>query len=211
MWFGCGSIKSGPILEYPLIEHNDKRQLRPVYLNIRQVRGKRGWLLRKFGKYFVEDRTPEAMGHHALQIGEYAYELHTDEANQKYLMVQRLTGEQIWQPKLANGIVGYCDLTDDEVAIEAIRVQSWMRGRQGGRYHVKDNNCQHFVEELWRRVCIKGCGMDDPSLASLGSVAWKYAAGEGYDSKEASLLSGVTIRVDDCSDSAVSLSSNDVR
>ncbi|KAK6394163.1 hypothetical protein LTR65_002009 [Meristemomyces frigidus] len=152
MWFECGSIKSGPILEYPLVEHNSKHQLRPIWLNIRKVRGKRGWLLRKSGRFFAEDSTPEAMGHHALQVGEYAYELHTDEANQKYLMVQRLTGAQIWQPKLAKTLVGYSDLTDDEIAIEAIRAQSWMRGRQGGRYHVKHNNCQHFVEELWQRL-----------------------------------------------------------
>ncbi|KAK4546812.1 hypothetical protein LTR36_001544 [Oleoguttula mirabilis] len=177
MWFECGSIKSGPILEYPLVEHNSKHQLRPIWLNIRKVRGKRGWLLRKSGRFFAEDSTPEAMGHHALQVGEYAYELHTDEANQKYLMVQRLTGAQIWQPKLAKTLVGYSDLTDDEIAIEAIRAQSWMRGRQGGRYHVKHNNCQHFVEELWQRVCIKAYGMDNDSLRSLGKIACRTTDG----------------------------------
>lgn len=36
----------------------------------------------------------------------------------------------------------------------AMRVQSWMRGREGGRYHVKRNNCQHFVGELWNRLLI---------------------------------------------------------
>ncbi|KAK5129855.1 hypothetical protein LTR08_002763 [Meristemomyces frigidus] len=118
MVFGCGSIKSGPILEYPLVEHNSERHIRPVYLNIRKVKGKRGWLLRHVGRYLMDDTAPEAMGHHALQIGGYAYELHTDEANQKYLMVQRLTGDQIWEPQLAKAIVGYCDLTDDEIAIE---------------------------------------------------------------------------------------------
>lgn len=118
MFFGCGSIKSGPILEYPLLEHNSHRCTRPIWLNIRKVRGKRGWLLRRCGRFLAADPTPEALGHHALQIGEYAYELHTDEANQKYLMVQRLTGAQIWMPTVTNAIVGYCDLTDDEIAVE---------------------------------------------------------------------------------------------
>lgn len=118
MFFGCGSIKSGPILEYPLIEHNSERHVRPISLNIRKVRGKRGWILRRFGRFFVPDTTPEALGHHALQIGKYAYELHTDEANQKYLMVQRLTGAQIWNPTVTKAVVGYCDLTDDEIAVE---------------------------------------------------------------------------------------------
>lgn len=128
MWFGCGSIKSGPILEYPLVEHNEKRAVRPVWLNIRKLRGKRGVLIRRFGRYFVEDRTPERMGHHALQVGEYAYELHTDEANQKYLMVQRLTGAQIWQPTVGKAIVGYSDLTDEEMAIEGMAQGEYLTG-----------------------------------------------------------------------------------
>lgn len=87
----------------------------------------------------------------------------------------------------------------------AIRVQSWMRGRQGGRYHVKHNNCQHFVEELWRRV--KGHDVDDESLRSLGTVASRFAIRQGVDEKVAPWLSGVTIRVDDCSETSVSLDS----
>lgn len=117
MVLGFGSIKSGPILEYPLVEHNSDRQVRPVYINIRKVKGKRGWLLRRLGHFIAPDPTPEGLGHHAIQVGSYAYELHTDEANQKYLLVQRLTDDQIWSPTVRRGIVGYCNFTDDEVAM----------------------------------------------------------------------------------------------
>lgn len=116
MVVGFGSIKSGPILEYPLVEHNSQRQVRPIYMNIRKVKGKRGWLLRRIGHYIAQDPSPEGLGHHAIQVGNYAYELHTDEANQKYLLVQRLTANQIWVPTVGRSIVGYCDHTDDEVA-----------------------------------------------------------------------------------------------
>ena len=118
MIFGLGSIKPGPVLEYPLVEQNADRHIRPIYLNIRKVKGKRGWLLRHVGRYFMDDTAPEAMGHHALHIGDYVYELHTDEANQKYLMVQRLTGDQIWEPTLSKVVVGFCELTDDEIACD---------------------------------------------------------------------------------------------
>lgn len=31
-----------------------------------------------------------------------------------------------------------------------------MRGRQGGKYHVRKNNCHDFVNELLRRICEEG-------------------------------------------------------
>lgn len=82
-----------------------------------------------------------------------------------------------------------------------------MRGRQRGRYHVKHNNCQHFVEELWRRVCAKSHGMEDDSLRSVGMLAKKYSVRDECGEKEASIFSGVTIRVDKCSCSSLSSSS----
>ena len=93
----------------------------------------------------------------------------------------------------------------------AIRVQSWMRGRHEGRYHVKHNNCQHFVEELWRRVCIRGYGVDSDSLRHLGTLASRFGAGEGYSSREASLMGGSTTQVaEDFSEKACTLKSIDV-
>lgn len=92
-------------------------------------------------------------------------------------------------------------------AITAIKVQSWMRSRQEGRYHVKYNNCQHFTEELWRRICINDYSVDTKNLASLGSIARKFTR-EWEGSKEASLLSGITIQVDECSEKSVSLDDN---
>lgn len=196
-----GSIKPGPILEYPLIEHNLDRQLRPIVINLRKIKGKRGWLVRRICPLTpaCRDATIQSLAHQALQIGEYAYELHTDEANQKYLIAQRLAAEQIWRPNVAQCVVGYTDLTDEEVAITgknrllikhhrgflltvlcltAMKVQSWQRNRADGRYHVKHNNCQHFVHELWRRICTDGHGrhpgITDESLAPLGSVALRF-------------------------------------
>ena len=36
----------------------------------------------------------------------------------------------------------------------AMRVQSWMRGRERGKYDVRLNNCHHFVNELVNRVAV---------------------------------------------------------
>ncbi|KAI7141195.1 hypothetical protein KC352_g29447, partial [Hortaea werneckii] len=112
-----GSIKAGPILEYPLIEKNLQRNIRPIVTKVRKVRGKRGWFLRRLGRFFGGPRTPEGLGHHAIQVGDYAYELHTDEANQKYLIVQRLTGEQIWMSTVKHEVVGYTDLSDEDIQL----------------------------------------------------------------------------------------------
>ena len=112
-----GSIKTGPILEYPLIEKNLQRDIRPIVTKVRKVRGKRGWFLRRLGRFFVGPVTPEGLGHHAIQVGDYAYELHTDEANQKYLIVQRLTGEQIWMSTVKHEVVGYTDLSDEDIQL----------------------------------------------------------------------------------------------
>lgn len=48
-----------------------------------------------------------------------------------------------------------------------MRVQSWMRGRQGGKYHVRKNNCHHFVDELTSRICVlKKVDSDNSSMES---------------------------------------------
>ncbi|KAI6858547.1 hypothetical protein KC343_g1215 [Hortaea werneckii] len=163
-----GSIKAGPILEYPLIEKNLQRDIRPIVTKVRKVRGKRGWFLRRLGRFFGGPRTPEGLGHHAIQVGDYAYELHTDEANQKYLIVQRLTGEQIWMSTVKHEVVGYTDLSDEDIQLTSIKVQSWMRSRERGRYHVRHNNCQHFTQELLQRILLPSDGTDSES-ASLSS------------------------------------------
>jgi len=42
-----------------------------------------------------------------------------------------------------------------------------MRGRQGGKYHVRKNNCHDFVDELTRRICVlKKVDSDNSSLES---------------------------------------------
>lgn len=34
----------------------------------------------------------------------------------------------------------------------ALKAQALSRSRNGGKYHIKNNNCQHFILELQRRV-----------------------------------------------------------
>lgn len=49
--------------------------------------------------------------------------------------------------------------------------------------------------------------MKDDSLRSVGMLAKKYSVRDECDEKEASIFSGVTIRVDKCSCSSLSSSS----
>ena len=80
----------GPTFEFPIVEQNAERSLRPVIIKYRKVLGKRGWMLRRIGHYLGAPRTPEGMAHAALMVGDYVHELHTDEANQKYLVAQQI-------------------------------------------------------------------------------------------------------------------------
>jgi len=107
---------NGPTYEHPIIEQNAERLLRPVIVKYRKVKGKRGWLLRRVGRYLGAPDTPEGMAHAALMVGDYVHELHTDEANQKYLVAQRLTGDQIWPSTVSEWIQGYTTMTDQEIA-----------------------------------------------------------------------------------------------
>ncbi|KAM0694279.1 hypothetical protein Q7P36_006406 [Cladosporium allicinum] len=145
---------NGPTYEHPIVEQNAERLLRPVIVKYRKVKGKRGWLLRRVGRYLGAPDTPEGMAHAALMVGDYVHELHTDEANQKYLVAQRLTGDQIWPSTVSEWVQGYTTMTDQEIADNAMRVQSWMRGRERGKYDVRLNNCHHFVNELVNRVAV---------------------------------------------------------
>lgn len=45
-----------------------------------------------------------------------------------------------------------------------------MRGRQGGKYDVRKNNCHDFVNELTRRVCISEILPSD--ISSLDDCDW---------------------------------------
>jgi hypothetical protein len=107
---------NGPTYEHPIVEQNAERLLRPVIVKYRKVKGKRGWLLRRVGRYLGAPDTPEGMAHAALMVGDYVHELHTDEANQKYLVAQRLTGDQIWPSTVSEWVQGYTAMTDQEIA-----------------------------------------------------------------------------------------------
>ncbi|KAM0702216.1 hypothetical protein Q7P35_011126 [Cladosporium inversicolor] len=187
----------GPTFEFPIVEQNAERSLRPVIIKYRKVLGKRGWMLRRIGHYLGAPRTPEGMAHAALMVGDYVHELHTDEANQKYLVAQRLTGDQIWPSTVGEVIKGYTTMTDQEVSDHASRAQSWMRSRHRGKYSVKHNNCHHFVNELLRQVSLGPDQLlvldDDQSSCSTqwaGSTT-TLEVGAGLDEK----LDPVTVSV----------------
>lgn len=104
-----------PLLEQPIIEYNAEKRIRPIFKKIRKVRGKTGWLLRRYGHWFGAPKNdPEGLGHHALQIGEYVYELTREEG----LVGQRLTGHQIWESTIKHAIIGWTDLSDVEIQDE---------------------------------------------------------------------------------------------
>ena len=96
--------------QQPFIEENDDRKRRPMI-----------WKARKLDTFWAPTFTkfsaaqPEANMHWGLQIGNYMYQIHTDEGKVKYLMVQRLHSEQIWTPDVPQKILGYCNLTDTQV------------------------------------------------------------------------------------------------
>lgn len=171
-----------PLLSTPLpTEHNPDNLPRPITLKIRKVRGKTGWLLRRYGHLFGAPRDdPVGLGHHALQIGEYVYEM----TREKGMVGQRLEGSLVWESTVGEVCVGWTDLSDEEARMEgelsclfvtgargedcqtdlirvALKAQAFSRSRNGGQYHLKDNNCQHFVQELQRRlVNIRGDGFE---------------------------------------------------
>lgn len=107
--------EAAPLLEDPLEEHNVDRCVRPVYKKIRKVRGKTGWLLRRYGHFFGAPKGDQiGLGHHALQIGVYVYEM----TREKGLVGQRLTGDQVWPSTVGEVIIGYTDLSDEDIQLE---------------------------------------------------------------------------------------------
>ncbi|KAI7450772.1 hypothetical protein KC368_g4432 [Hortaea werneckii] len=138
-----------PLLDNPLIEHNPHNEIRPVFMKIRKVRGKTGWFIRRYGHWFGGPKDdPEAVGHHAVQVGEYVYELTREEG----LVGQRLTGHQVWPSTIKHAVVGWTDLSDVEMQEASLQSQAFVRNRNGGRYHIKTNNCQHFIRDLLERI-----------------------------------------------------------
>lgn len=109
--------ETAPLVEDPLEEHNVDRRVRPIYKKIRKVRGKTGWLLRRYGHFFGAPKGDQiGLGHHALQIGAYVYEM----TREKGLVGQRLTGEQIWPSTVGEMIIGYTDMSDEDIQIEGM-------------------------------------------------------------------------------------------
>ncbi|KAI6823283.1 hypothetical protein KC340_g3558 [Hortaea werneckii] len=138
-----------PLLDNPLIEHNPHNEIRPVFMKIRKVRGKTGWFIRRYGHWFGGPKDdPEAVGHHAVQVGEYVYELTREEG----LVGQRLTGHQVWPSTIKHAVVGWTDLSDVEMQEASLQSQAFVRNWNGGRYHIKTNNCQHFIRDLLERI-----------------------------------------------------------
>ncbi|KAK3072220.1 hypothetical protein LTR53_007212 [Teratosphaeriaceae sp. CCFEE 6253] len=160
-----------PLLDTPLVEQNVERRIRPIIRKMRKVRGKTGWMLRRYGYIFGAPKGDQVgLAHHALQIGDNVYEL----TREKYLVGQRLCGHQVWPSTIGHIVIGYTDLSDEDIQMESLKSQAFVRGRYGGKYRIKHNNCQTFIGELLRR---------------LATLPLDYE----YDGGEASSLSDVTV------------------
>ena len=151
------------MLQQPFIEENDDRKRRPMI-----------WKARKLDTFWAPTFTKfsaakaEANMHWGLQIGNYMYQIHTDEGKVKYLMVQRLHGEQIWTPDVPQKILGYCNLTDTQIKkagmvshrtvmicvlitsflVDDVQEQMQCSPLFRGAYDAVYNNCQSFVTML---------------------------------------------------------------
>ncbi|KAF2767905.1 hypothetical protein EJ03DRAFT_139328 [Teratosphaeria nubilosa] len=156
--------ENAPHLDAPLIEHNAARHLRPIILKMRKVRGKTSWLLRRYGHFFGAPKNdPEGVAHRALRVDPYVYALTREEG----LLGQRLQGELIWPSTIAERVVGWTDLSDEEVRVESLKTQAFVRSRNGGKYHIRHNNCQSFIADLLQRLA----GQDQVADASSTNSA----------------------------------------
>ncbi|KAL1835780.1 hypothetical protein VTJ49DRAFT_6085 [Mycothermus thermophilus] len=170
MSFASSSF-DGTVQELPLIETNHHREFRAVTVKHRKLGGKRGKAVRVFSKLFVtaslfydavsnDDDDSYSMlsepstissavnswvSHWGVQVGDYLWELHTDSKHAKTLSMQRLTREQIWKADVGEIVIGYTNMTDEEIHIEALGAFSDMKCRHGGKYDEFENNCQDFV------------------------------------------------------------------
>ncbi|KAK3114362.1 hypothetical protein LTR53_007399 [Teratosphaeriaceae sp. CCFEE 6253] len=155
-----------PLLDTPLVEQNVERRIRPIIRKMRKVRGKTGWMLRRYGYIFGAPKGDQVgLAHHALQIGDYVYEL----TREKYLVGQRLCGHQVWPSTVGHIVIGYTDLSDEDIQMESLKSQAFVRGRYGGKYHIKHNNCQTFIGELLRRLANLPLDYDSDSDRSAAS------------------------------------------
>jgi len=185
-----GDITAGSPLGLKVVEHNPERHIRPIILKIRKVKGKTGWFLRRIGWWFGAPLPSDVqgLGHHALSIGPYAYEM----TREVTMIGQRLTVDEIWPSTVGEVFVGYTDFTDVEIQITckctpvtqprksspmtdfgvlvAVKVEAWMKSRNGGKYNLRTNNCQHFVQELLRRVLVPS-DLTNSETSSLKSTS----------------------------------------
>ena len=101
-----------PLPQRKFKEYNKGRRPRPIIWKARNLGGVAGPIIRKV------TRAPEITNKHwGVQIGDYLYEIHTDEGKKKYVFMQRRCGDQIWPHDVEPRILGWCSLTDDEVRI----------------------------------------------------------------------------------------------
>ncbi|TKA57294.1 hypothetical protein B0A55_11540 [Friedmanniomyces simplex] len=200
-----------PLLDAPLVEHNAEHYIRPIYVKILKVRGKTGWLLRRYDHFFgaLKD-DPQGLPHHGVQVGEYLVEL----TREKYLVGQRLTRGQIWESTIAHKIVGYTDLSDEDIQMESLKALDFVRRRRGGKYHVKHNNCETFTRELLRRVTTVSLDLSDseasslsettilgPGEASLSILSMACCSSASFSEAKAEAKKGVEVTISELRDS----------
>ena len=101
---------SQPINQGTFIEENEDHNTRSMIWKARRLN--RLW---EPGSNKYTNPKPKVNMHWGLQIGNYLYQIHTEEGEVKYLLVERLHGKQIWAPDVPQETLGYCNLTDTEV------------------------------------------------------------------------------------------------
>lgn len=107
--------EAAPLIEDRLEEYNANCSVRPIYKKVRKVRGKTGWLLRRYGHFFGAPKDDQiGLGHWGLQVGAYVYEM----TREKTLVGQRLTGDQIWPSTVGEELIGYTDMSDEDIQME---------------------------------------------------------------------------------------------
>ena len=128
----------GTIQEVPLVETNPDHEWRPIIVKARKLGGKRGKAVRALNMLYEfmtlfdpEDDAPfdeVSVSHWGIQVGNYMWELHTDQKMANCLSIQRMTGYQIWDADVDEATVGITDLTDKQINNAGGSSLVWSRG-----------------------------------------------------------------------------------
>lgn len=71
----------------------------------------------------------------------------------------------------------------------ALQSQNFVRSRNGGRYHIKTNNCQHFIRDLLERIITIPLTDLDASTPSNGSSSYCSSVTSSCNTSEKKTIS----------------------